>query len=718
MQDSRQRPAPSDGKPHLAAGTPREAAQQTYPRIPLTFRQRLLLIAIGLLPVLLLEGLLRFVGVAAPERLFLDVCPCDSGGTWVQTNKRYMRRFFSRSIEGKRVPPGSCIQTVFQVPKPPDTIRVAFLGESTTLGYPHNRSNASSAFLEAMLNDCVVNGKKVEVLNLGFIAVASYPVWLVASELDRAQPDVVAVYVGQNEFYGACGILSNQYAGKSAAFMAFYQAILNARLVKVLSKALELLRRAPKEATDKELIEIMGSRRLAAPSGKEVARAASNLETNLRKIARRCRTRGAPAVFCSLVTNEKDMPPLASAEPQNLSPQELAQWESESAAAEKVLGTDPKAALEHLLRAHSIYGSHALLNYRIGQAKEAMGDTTGALEAFTRARDLDIMPWRAPSAMNQAVRAARAGGVIFADVEKAFRQESNDGPVGWSLIVDHVHPSVRGQALMARTIVEALANDKEIGWIDREKMKSLPTLDGYIERLDKHDLLAFQVACKMTPLFLRAPFGDLHKAAADHHNRISLSLYDSFDMPKRKAADKWLAQSKLPNQERPILLLAAEQYLASDQTEEALRYSERALPTTDPFSADHLRALAVKLDCLNRFGKGRAGEMEATAHEITARARIALYVSDEKRWIHMLLANVHGSLKEMSQAADEILAAWDLSNIKTRSQLAGQMVEYLVAAGRKEEAVRHLQEALQANPGDPQLIKTLSSLGSSPLTKR
>ena len=67
------------------------------------------------------------------------------------------------------------------------------------------RNLTSARFLEAWLQELLPE-RKVEVVNLGVAAVASFPVRKLAEQaLDQLQPDLLLLYGGHNEFYGALG---------------------------------------------------------------------------------------------------------------------------------------------------------------------------------------------------------------------------------------------------------------------------------------------------------------------------------------------------------------------------------------------------------------------------------------------------------------------------------------------------------------------------------
>ena len=113
---------------------------------------------------------------------------------------------------------------------------------------------------------------------------------------------------------------------------------------------------------------------------------------------------------------------------------------------------DGLAALE---RAAALWSDSAWLWYLQGRALSQLEKPQEALAAFVRARDLDTMPWRAPSAYNEVIRSLAAEDILLADIEKAFRDASPPEGIGWELMSDHVHPSVDGQILMARTMLRA-----------------------------------------------------------------------------------------------------------------------------------------------------------------------------------------------------------------------------------------------------------------------
>lgn len=694
-----------------ARTAPKSKKPTKPPRAPLTLRQKITLLLVGPVLLLVLEILLRIGGVAAPEPLILDIAPREGGGRWVRINRDYMEPFFARRVEGLRVPTGRCVQSVFALPKPRDTIRVAFLGASTTQGYPHPRNNTAPAFLEAMLNDCVVTGKQVEVLNLGFVAVASFPVACLAQEIGQLELDLVVVYSGQNEFFGAYGTLSAQYGGKSVSAMKFRHALFRIRLVRLLAAAIDALKAKKGDTSEKSLIEIMAGGGLTRPDENATARAAANLRANLKSIARKCERLSIPVAFCPLVSNERDVAPFGSAEP--ASNNDRRQLEDALATAEDLLSTQPKQALSLLETPVHRFDDSARLHYLLGRAEEAAGNNEAALRDYTRAIDLDLKPWRAPSALNIAVQeAASDSGAILADVKAAFRQEANGGPIGWNLVVDHVHPSAEGHAIVAATVARALARDKEIDWLDAAKIESMPPPDEYARRFDNGDLGRFYIAYRMASIFAASNFAVSNKAASEWHKSRALGLLQSFDQPLQRAAKARFADNELRTKEVSIHYLAAEEYLRAGQPEKALEYINMALPTVDPYSDEQIHLLGFKMSCLQKLGGNVGAQIKSTLDDIIACGAITKHFSSNPFRVLSLLSNAYGMAGNKNKAADSIEAAWKVATPQQRETIALPLAEYSIAAGRRQQALALINEALKVSPESPHLKNALSRLGN------
>ncbi len=182
-------------------------------------------------------ALLLLIGTgAAPMRGFVvyapffhKVCPVP-GGTLVVTVQAGADSWFFNSGMA-----GDTTQYSFLDPKPTNTFRIFIVGESAAKGYPQPRNLASSAFLQAMLQDAWPE-RHVEVINLGTVAVASYPVLCIMTEALKFNPDLIIIETGHNEFYGAYGVASSSRAGSQPWMLATTRFLHSPAIVQALER--------------------------------------------------------------------------------------------------------------------------------------------------------------------------------------------------------------------------------------------------------------------------------------------------------------------------------------------------------------------------------------------------------------------------------------------------------------------------------------------------
>jgi tetratricopeptide (TPR) repeat protein len=84
---------------------------------------------------------------------------------------------------------------------------------------------------------------------------------------------------------------------------------------------------------------------------------------------------------------------------------------------------------------------------------ELTGRTQEADKWYRRARDLDGLRFRAPSALNEIVRnLSRQPGTVLADAESLMVARSPEGLVGRRYLLEHVHPNLDGYAVIADAV--------------------------------------------------------------------------------------------------------------------------------------------------------------------------------------------------------------------------------------------------------------------------
>jgi hypothetical protein len=241
------------------------------------------------------------------------------------------------------------------------------------------------------------------------------------------RPDAVLVAAGHDEYYGSFGVMDEPSLVGSPRLARLLIRFDRSRLLRVLRRATPGKGTAsPRpEASMYPIIEYASPRYKAG-----LAQFGDNLDEI---VARLQRARVRPLLAIP-VSNLRDQQPLAE---RNRTP---------NRAARGAFGTGVatlQAVHEALAR---------------GDSARAAYELAAARRAFARARDLDPVRLRAPSAFDSIVRAvAQRRGVTVVESEQVFEQNAEDGIPGRDLFVNHVRLSPRGAVLLGRAVCDAIA---------------------------------------------------------------------------------------------------------------------------------------------------------------------------------------------------------------------------------------------------------------------
>ena len=496
---------------------------------------RLVTVVVGAALVVVAEGLLRLVPGLGPSPLVVTLAEDEASGESLHATSRfYAQRFFAQ-YKGRLAAAGQMGEHFFVEPAPANRYRVVFVGASTVQGFPHPRRLAAASFLQAMLADAWPE-REVEVVNLGITSIASFAVAQVVEDALALSPDLVVVYTGHNEFYGLYG------AGRYQRLQYFLRQLHLTHLVDGLIGGIG----TRDEPTD--LIK-MAARGEVPLDGPGRATAEQNLRDNLRRVSRLCERAQVPLVLCTIVANEAGFAPVGSTEGDEV-------WQTQVEQAAQVLTRgyvaleDAEDALQQLEQAAALSSEHAWLWYLQGRALERLGRDAQAQRAFRKARDLDTMPWRAPTAHNAVIRAvAKEHGVVLADVEAAFVAAAPVQGVGWEWMVDHVHFSVAGQALLARTVLHSVAGLQDI---DLGLLRS-----GEAYRRDLGDLPVERVVAynKMGAMLAQAPLHQYNGHNARYLKQLAAMEGQRLSLGERRGVEQWMQQGR----QGPLVLAVADQ---------------------------------------------------------------------------------------------------------------------------------------------------------------
>ena len=525
------------------------SARKDAPPATLSARKRriftLLTLLLPLLVLLLVEGALRLAGLGGYPPTMRRVGKVAGGELIITDHEGAVSYFFANKDR-----PGYNDQYAFLDPKPTNTFRVFLVGESAMKGYPQPRNLAASAFLQAMLQDAWPE-RHVEVINLGTTAVASYPVLGRMTEALDYEPDLIIIHTGHNEFFGTYGVASIGQAGAKPWMLSATRFLHSLALVQGLEKILS----RKTDGGNRTLMETMVGQAYIAPEDGRRAAAANNLHHNLTAMLARCRARGVPVMVCTLPTNEGGLAPVGRP-PQNENP---------------TTGTDARE------------------QFKLGKTALAAGDTNAALAHFIQARDLDPMPWRATSAAQDAVRrAARENNVPVCELEQAFRAASPGGVIGWELMDDHVHPTLRGQELMAETFVNTLTHFTGPAQLTPAARARIASPEAYARRLGDNPYDRYGVAHSMRVLFDVPFMRDSNPEAQQRLESYVTEFERTVDPEILPVLHEWQTFRPHAGAKRPLSGMVARVLMRQRKYAEALQYYEIAARAVPEYTSWHM----------------------------------------------------------------------------------------------------------------------------------
>jgi tetratricopeptide (TPR) repeat protein len=373
-------------------------------------------------------------------------------GEYVLNRQLYQKYFPSDPlVENSRLPE-LLPEMSFAAQKDADVFRIFCLGGSTTRG--DFSDNRFPDLLSEMLSQSGV-GKKVEVFNLGITTFNSYQVADFVEEIVDYAPDLLIIYMGHNEIYGPLGVASSSQISSSYQLTKTVLLLQRFKTFQLLqNQYLKLLDIDTEEDRQGTLFKVMAKSRVE-PFSSLKEKSLHNFSNNLDNIIAKAHKKHVPLILTTIASNIRDFRPFDSAVPEG----DIAiQWQSliDSALSLKDTGQFHEAA-ERFMQTIDLYPENAQQYYDLGQIYLALGQYDKALEALTKARDLDIIPFRAPSGINRIIwQKAAKYRLVLLDVEQTFKVRSADGLIGKPIMIEHLHPSAYGHYLIAAGLAEVI----------------------------------------------------------------------------------------------------------------------------------------------------------------------------------------------------------------------------------------------------------------------
>ncbi|MEX6688187.1 tetratricopeptide repeat protein [Danxiaibacter flavus] len=416
--------------------------------------------AIGILMpfliLMVLELILRLAGYGYNPDLFIEY---KADNNYLVLNPEASKRYFSNqtiATTGNIEP--------FKKEKDENTMRIFVLGESTTIGYPYFHNGSFHRWLQYRLMRSFPE-KNFEIINLSLTAVNSYTVLGFAKELVNYQPDAVLIYSGHNEYYGALGVGSTDKAGGSPLLVYLTLALRSLKVVQLFTNTYEKLAGTFKSKdipARKTRMEFMVADQQIPYGSALYTRGIKQFETNMDATLDVLNQHNIPVFISTLVSNEKDMKPFISITPDSLKLPAFQQLFNDGLKAfEK---NDSAVAFASFSQAAKLFPGNADCSFFLGRLAYQQQNFNTAGANFNKATDLDALRFRAPQQINNIIRqlCKKHPNTFLVDAQAAFKNRSQGNIIGNEFVLEHVHPNLRGYALLSDALYEVMKKQRFI----------------------------------------------------------------------------------------------------------------------------------------------------------------------------------------------------------------------------------------------------------------
>ncbi|NWG29048.1 MAG: hypothetical protein HXY48_11015 [Ignavibacteriaceae bacterium] len=330
----------------------------------------------------------------------------------------------------------------FDIVKRKNAFRVFVMGGSSAQGFPFSPNGNFSRYIRDRL-ELLFPENYIEVINLGITATNSYTIRDILPGVLEQNPDLILIYAGHNEYYGAFGVGSTENIGNSRDLVNFLIWLNKFKSVELLRNVTNAVMSLFNQDTDMDSNQ--GGTLMARivkeqiiPFNSELFNAGiEQFKGNLEDILQMANRAKVPVVIGTLASNLKDQKPFIS-----------------------VGSNSDECADSIYLRAQ----------YQLKLGKISLADSL-----FRKAKDLDALRFRAPEKINEIIKKLNEKyncGLV--DLDSVFNANSPDRIVGKNLIVDHLHPSLSGYLLMGKIYFEAmnrgslLPHNEQVEFQDRQ----------------------------------------------------------------------------------------------------------------------------------------------------------------------------------------------------------------------------------------------------------
>lgn len=368
------------------------------------FYYYLILAAIPIFIIVLLELGLRIFNYGNDYSSFVTLS--DNFSDYYVLNPKLPQKYF-----GNIQNPPSVIPDAFEKIKRDSTFRVFVFGGSSAAGWPFIPNASFSRVLKRRLEFLYPNNF-IEIINCGISAVNSYTIDDILPDALDMEPDLILLYAGHNEFYGALGEASTQKLASSRVMKKFILNLSNYKILQLIKNILAGVLASDSPNDSGTLMSRMIGEKSIPLDSEEYNSCFEEFSANVSEIVELSKSRNIPIIISNLSTNlmQKPLDFLSSNEP---------------------------------TKALSLYGKGI---------EQTENDSADARQLLISAKDTDELRFRISSKFNNELeKIAEKYQVPFINVDKVFSENSPKKIPGFNLMVDHLHPTIEGQELIAES---------------------------------------------------------------------------------------------------------------------------------------------------------------------------------------------------------------------------------------------------------------------------
>jgi len=327
-------------------------------------------------------------------------------------------------------------EDVFDIHKKANSFRVFVLGGSSAEGYPFRPMGSFSRYIRRRL-ELVYPHTNVEVVNISMTAVNSYTLLdLLPGVLDE-KPDLILIYAGHNEYYGALGVGSLESLGSSRTLVNLILYLDRFRTTQLVRNSIHWVASIFSSKNNRPsgtLMSKMAKDKYILLNSKLFNAGIQQFKDNLTDILNLIKDKGVPVIIGRVASNLKDQKPFISVKTPGYK------------TADQV--------------------------YEEAEDKLKSNNTTVADSLFRLAKDLDALRFRAPEKLNKVIDyLGKKFRVPTIPIDSLFDFASPDGIVGDNLIVDQLHPNIKGQELIGKAFYNSMEKQ---GYLPKTEEAEIP----------------------------------------------------------------------------------------------------------------------------------------------------------------------------------------------------------------------------------------------------